>query len=245
MKKIMFAMMLVQGISSVIAADLPKITMLTDPGFVPFESKNPETGEFEGFDIDLIKAVGKIAGFQPMLKSISFDGIIPALQTGHADGSIAGMTITEKRKQVVDFSDPYYDSGLKLLVRANDDSIHTIADLGTKKVATKNGSTGYNYMVRHMPKGTQNISYPNTSDMFVALLGGSVDAVFHDAPNVAYFAKVKGHGKVKVLEKLYEGQQYGIAFSKGNKWLKPTNKALAKLKENGTYQKIYDKYFGD
>lgn len=226
------------------AASLPKAVFLVDSGFEPFEMKKPNSNQYTGFDIDLIKAIGKKAGFTPVIKPMEFDGIIPALQAHAADGGLAGMTITEKRKKVIDFSDPYYDSGLKLIVLANDNSIKTIADLAGKKVATKTGTTAANYMEKHMPKGTDNISFPATSDIYTALLGGSVQAAFHDAPNVAYFAKIKGKDKVKVLPKLYEGQQYGIAFAKGDKWVKPTNKALAELKADGTYKTIYEKYFG-
>lgn len=244
MKKIILGALAAIFAAHSFAADLPKVTFLTDPGFVPFEWQDPASKEYLGFDVDLIKAIGEKAGFTPVIKPMEFDGIIPALQTKTADGAIAGMTITDARAKVVDFSAPYYDSGLELLVAANNTDIKTIADLSGKSVATKTGSTGYDFMEKNKPEGAKNITYPNTSDMYVALLGGNVQAVFHDAPNVAYFAKTKGQGKVKVLPTLYEGQQYGIAFAKGDKWLAPTNKALAELKADGTYQKIYDKYFG-
>lgn len=228
------------------AADLPEVTFLTEPGYVPFEWIDNKTKQFDGFDIDLMNAIGEKAGFKPVYKAMEFDGIIPALQTGKADAAISAMTITDARAKVVDFSDPYYDSGLQLLVPANNTEITGINDsLANKKVGAQNGTTGYDYMKAHMPKSTTLTSYPSDSDMFMALLGGSVDAVFNDAPNVSYFAETKGKGKVKVLPTIYEGQQYGIAFTKGDKWLAPVNKALAELRADGTYQKIFDKYFAD
>ena len=86
--------------------------------------------------------------------------------------------------------------------------------------------------------------YPGSSDMYMALMSRSVDAVFYDAPNVGYFAKTKGKGEVKTVGPLYEGQQYGIALVDGSEWVDDVNEALASRKEDGTYKEIYEKWFG-
>lgn len=219
---------------------------VTDPSFVPFEMLDRETGEMVGFDMDILAEVADRAGFEYELETMDFQGIIPALQTGSKDIAIAGITITEEREQVVDFSDPYYDSGLRLLVRANDDSIQGVEDLAGKSVGTKTGSTSHDFLRNRLEAENVTIEpYPGSADMYQALLGGAVDAVFYDAPNVGYFAKTRGEGRVKTVGPLYEGQQYGLALVEGSDWVEPVNEALASMKADGTYDDIYEKWFGE
>lgn len=227
------------------AAASGPLTVVTDPSFVPFEMRDNKTGKMVGFDMDMLKAIAKRAGFTYNLKTMEFDGIIPALEAGQADMSLAGITITKQRAKVVDFSDPYYDSGLKLLVRINNDSVHSLDDLKGKKIGTKLGTTSPAYLKKHMGDSVTVTPYPAGSSMYLALLSGNVDAVFFDKPNVAYFAQTKGKGKVKVVGPLYEGQSYGIAFKKGSPWVEKVNAVLAKMKSDGSYAKLYKKWFGE
>src|SRR5690554_2691462 len=115
------------------------LRVVTDPSFVPFEMMDQETGEMIGFDMEIIAEVAERAGFDYDLNTMDFNGIIPALQTGNVDIAIAGITITDERKQIVDFSDPYYDSGLRILVRQNNDDVDEMDDLDGKKIGTKIG----------------------------------------------------------------------------------------------------------
>ncbi|MFC3283888.1 transporter substrate-binding domain-containing protein [Litchfieldella rifensis] len=232
------------GLSAQVLADKPVVNVVTDPSFVPFEMMDQETGEMVGFDMDIIREVAKRAGFEINLETMDFNGIIPAVQTGNQEIAIAGITITEERAKIVDYSDPYYDSGLKILVRADNDSVETIEDLEGMSIATKIGSTSHDFLQEQFGGDTDITPYPGTSDMFMALLGGSVDAVFYDAPNVSYFAQTRGEGRTKVVGPLYEGQQYGIVFHKGSEWVEPTNEALASMREDGTYDEIHAKWFG-
>lgn len=226
------------------ASDQTTLQAVTDPSFVPFEMKDQKSGKMTGFDMDILREVAKRAGFDYNLRTMDFNGIIPALQTGNADLALAGITITKPRGKVVDFSDPYYDSGLRILVPESNNSITTLDDLKGKTIATKIGSTSYDFLTKHFGNSATIKPYPATSDMYLALMSRSVDVVFYDAPNVAYFARTKGKGKAKVVGPLYEGQKYGIAFKKGSPWVEPTNKALASMKADGTYAKIYEKWFG-
>jgi glutamine transport system substrate-binding protein len=220
------------------------LRVVTDPSFVPFEMMDQETGEMIGFDMDIIREVGKRAGFDIDLNTMDFNGIIPALQTGNVDIAIAGITITEEREKIVDFSDPYYDSGLRILVRLSDDSVTEFSDLEGKKIGTKIGSTSYNYLTKTLDEDGGVTPYPGSADMYMALMSRAIDAVFYDAPNVGYFARTKGEGKVKTIGPLYEGQQYGIALKDGSEWVDEVNAALASMKEDGTYKTIYEKWFG-
>ncbi|GLR63964.1 transporter substrate-binding domain-containing protein [Marinospirillum insulare] len=225
-------------------ANAATLKALTDPSFVPFEMMDPASGEMIGFDMDILAEVAKRAGFEYDLKTMDFNGIIPALQTRNTDIALAGITITKEREKIVDFSDPYYDSGLRILVRSNNDQVETIQDLKGKKVGTKIGSTSYNFLVQELGEDNSVTPYPGSSDMYMALMSGAIDAVFYDAPNVGYFSSTKGKGRTKVTGPLYEGQQYGIALVSGSPWVKKVNKALAGMKADGTYKTIYEKWFG-
>ncbi|MBD3641953.1 MAG: transporter substrate-binding domain-containing protein [Marinobacter sp.] len=224
-------------------ASAENLKVVTDPSFVPFEMMDQETGEMIGFDMEIIAEVAKRAGFEYDLQTMDFNGIIPALQTGNVDIAIAGITITEEREQIVDFSDPYYDSGLRILVREGSD-MKELSDLEGKKVGTKIGSTSYDYLMANLEADDGVTPYPGSSDMYMALMSRAIDAVFYDAPNVGYFARTKGEGKVTTVGPLYEGQQYGIALVEGSEWVDEVNAALASMKEDGTYKSIYEKWFG-
>ncbi|MCC5902065.1 MAG: transporter substrate-binding domain-containing protein [Halomonas sp.] len=226
-------------------AETPTVNVVTDPSFVPFEMMDPETGEMIGFDMDIINEVADRAGFNVNLTTMEFAGIIPAVQTGSQEIAIAGVTITEERAEIVDFSDPYYDSGLQIIVRADNDDVETIDDLAGLKIATRIGSTSYDFLQEQLGDNADITPYPGNSDMYMALLGRNVDAAFYDAPNVAYFAQTRGEGRTKVVGPLYEGQQYGIVFHKGSQWVEPANEALAAMREDGTYDEIYEKWFGE
>lgn len=225
------------------AVNAETLRVVTDPSFVPFEMMDQETGEMIGFDMEIIREVADRAGFEIDLNTMDFNGIIPALQTGNVDIAIAGITITDEREEIVDFSDPYYDSGLRILVREGSD-VDELSDLEGMKVGTKIGSTSYDYLMANLDEDDGVTPYPGSSDMYMALMSQAIDAVFYDAPNVGYFARTKGEGKVTTVGPLYEGQQYGIALVEGSEWVDEVNEALASIKEDGTYKTIYEKWFG-
>lgn len=227
------------------AEDRPELRAVTDPSFVPFEMMDRESGEMVGFDMDILREVAQRAGFDYKLQTMSFNGIIPALQTGSVDIALAGITITEKRERIVDFSDPYYDSGLRLLVPTNNRATTSVDDLQGRRVACKIGSTSYDFLQRRLGTDAEIVPYPDSADMYMALMSGSVDAVLYDAPNVSYFARTRGRGRVKTVGPLYEGQQYGIALVEGSPWRNKVNAALQAMREDGTYAAIYQKWFGE
>ena len=115
-----------------------------DTNFMPFEFK--QGGKSVGFDIDLWDAIAKDLGLKYKLQPMDFSGLIPALQTGNIDAAIAGMTVKSKREEVVDFSYPYYDAGLLLMVRKDNKNINSIEDLSNKIVATKLGTTSADFI---------------------------------------------------------------------------------------------------
>lgn len=216
----------------------------TDTSYVPFEYLDSATGEYTGFDIDLVKAIAEQAGFEYELNPMDFSGIIPALQTNNIDVGIAAMSINDERKEVVDFTDGYYDSGLYVLVRADETSINGVEDLAGKKIATKQGTVGYEYSIAI--EGIGDVTpFPNIDQAYMELEKGSADAVIFDSPNIAYYAATTGEGKVKVVGDLLEGQEFGIAFPKGSELRDVFNDALNELKSNGKYDEIYTQWFGE
>lgn len=219
-------------------------TVVSDNSFVPFEFV--EDGELTGFDIELIKAIADEAGFEiegGEIQTTNFDGIIPGLQTQQFDIAIAGISITEDRKQVIDYSEPYYESGLKIGVSADNEDINSIEDLEGKTVATRMGSTSADFLEENTEDATIN-QFEQLDQVYLAVENGSADAVVYDAPNVDYYISTTGDG-LKTVGELYQAENYGIAIAKGNEDLvAAVDDALATLKENGTYDEIYNKWFG-
>lgn len=224
------------------SASAAKLVVATDTNFPPFEFKDPKTGQHVGFDVELWAAIAKEAGLDYELQPMAFKGIVPGLQSSQLDVGIAGMSITEERKMVIDFSDGYYDSGLLLLV-PTESSIEGLADLADKTVATKTGTTSVDFLKETSPQTALKL-FPNDNAMFMELMTGGVDAVMFDKPVVESFLSKSGDGKVKVVGDLYSGQPYGIGFPKGSPVVEKVNAALATLKANGEYAKIYEKWFG-
>ncbi|MDO4766726.1 MAG: glutamine ABC transporter substrate-binding protein GlnH [Pseudomonadota bacterium] len=225
------------------AATAKKLVVATDTNFPPFEFKDPQTGKHTGFDVELWNAIAREMGAEYTLQPMDFNGIIPGLQSGQIDVGIAGMTIKPERTQVVDFSDPYYNAGLLILVRTDDSTTTDVTSLEGKIVATKLGTTSEDFAKREA-KAREVKLFPNNDAMFMELLAGGADAVIFDSPVVSDFMRTAGKGKVKVVGPLYMGQAYGIGFPKGSELVGKTNAALKKLKDSGEYRELYMKWFG-
>jgi len=223
------------------AAD-KKLVVATDTAFVPFEFKQGD--KYVGFDVDLWDAIAKELKLDYTLKPMDFSGIIPALQTRNVDLALAGITITEERKKAIEFSDGYYKSGLQVMVRNNENTIKGISDLNGKVVAVKSGTGSVEYAKANI-KSKDLRQFPNIDSAYMELGTNRADAVLHDTPNILYFIHTAGKGRFKAVGDSIEAQQYGIAFPKGSDDLREkVNGALKTLKENGTYNTLYKKWFG-
>ncbi|MBA2815063.1 glutamine ABC transporter substrate-binding protein GlnH [Candidatus Pantoea persica] len=219
-----------------------KLIVATDTAFVPFEFKQGD--KYVGFDVDLWDAVAKELKLDYILKPMDFSGIIPALQTRNVDLALAGITITDERKKATEFSDGYYKSGLLVMVRNNENDVKGIDDLHGKVVAVKSGTGSVDYAKAHI-KTKDLRQFPNIDNAYMELGTNRADAVLHDTPNILYFINTAGKGRFKAVGESLEAQQYGIAFPKGSNDLREkVNGVLKTLKENGTYNQIYKKWFG-
>jgi len=211
-----------------------------DANFMPFEFK--VDGKLTGFDVELWDAIAKDLGLDYKWQTMDFNGIIPALQSRSIDAAIAGITVKSEREKVVDFSYPYYDAGLIILVQADNDNISSIDDFEDKVVATKLGTTSADFLKTVPTKDVKLL--PNTDNLFMELLSGGADAVFFDSPPLLYYAQNQGKGKVKTVGPLYQGQSYGIAFPQGSELREKVTITLLKFMEDGTYNELYKKWFG-
>lgn len=214
------------------------MTIGTDPTFPPFETTS--NGKTTGFDIDLIKDIAQVENIKiNQIRTMQFTGLIPALTTDSVDVAVAGITIKTSRMKSVNFSNAYYLSGLSILVKKGS-SVTGLKDLKDKVVAAKKGTTSVDLLSQN---GITHVKqFDNTSDMYSALESGGVDAVVFDNPANLSFAS--SHNDVTTVGGLLTGEYYGIAVSKKKpELLKKINEGLKKLQDDGTYQKLFNKYF--
>lgn len=215
----------------------------TNATFAPFEFQDAKTKDIVGFDVDLIKAVGKQAGYEVQIQDMNFDGLIPALDAGNIDAAIAAMTITDDRAKKVNFTKPYYKSGLSVMVKTDNNSIKSFKDLEGKRIAVQIGTTGADEAKKI--KNAQIREFNNASEAFIELKAGGVDAVVNDLPVNEYYITQAGGKDAKVVGEPLNSESYGIAVAKKNTELaQKLDKALEEIKKNGEYEKIYVKWFG-
>ena len=227
------------GESSGSAADV--WTVGTEPGFPPFESLS-ESGEFEGFDIDLMTEIGDRAGKTVEFNSLPFDSLIAALQGGTIDAAISGMTITEERAETVDFSDPYFQAGLAIAVAEDDNETTTLEDLEGKRIAVQLGTTGAS--TAEEVEGATITTFESAPLALLELSNGNVDAVINDAPATLEAISSDNIPRIKVVGELLTEESYGIAMPQGSENVALVNDALTEIRADGTYDTIYEKWFG-
>lgn len=214
-----------------------------DASYPPFGSQNQETKDYEGFDVDIIRAIGAEEGFDVEISNRSFDGLIPALQAREIDVAINDITITDDRKQSVDFSKPYYIAGLGVVVRSDNDTIHTAEDLQGKTLGVSIGSTGEE-AARKIPGANVRV-FNAINEAFLEVQNGGVDAVVNDIPTNEYYVSHAGNKNVRTAEVALTKEDLGIAVLKGNtELLTKIDDGLAKIKANGKFSEIYEKWFG-
>lgn len=218
-----------------------KIVM--DSSFAPFEYQN-DSGKYEGIDVDLIKAIAEQQGFNIELSNPGFDAALNAVQAGQADAVIAGMSITEARKEIFDFSDPYYTSNILLAVKKGS-SVKSYEDLNGMTVGAKNGTASYTWLSEHADQyGYSLRAFDEASTMYDSLNSGSIDALMDDEAVLRYAIK-----QGRKFETPIDGEksgEYGFAVNKGAnpELLEMFNNGLAALVKSGKYDKIVSKYLG-
>jgi polar amino acid transport system substrate-binding protein len=217
----------------------------TDAAYAPFESQN-EKGEIVGFTIDVVNAVAAKAGFQVKFVNTPWEGIFNALTQGDRDMVASSVTITEERKATMDFSAPYFDAR-QLIAVPRDSKVALFADLKKLKVGVQTGTTGDEVVSKLMGKTNTSIRrYESTPLALKELESGGIDAVVADNGVVVNYVNNNAGGKFKtVSDAEFAPEHYGLAVKKGNaELLAKLNGGLAGIKTDGSYDRIYAKYFG-
>jgi polar amino acid transport system substrate-binding protein len=217
----------------------------TDAAYAPFESQN-EKGEIVGFDIEVLQAIAKKAGIEIKFVNTPWEGIFNALAQGDRDLIVSAVTITEERKQTLDFSAPYFDAQQLIAVKQNS-KIAKFADLKKLKVGVQTGTTGDEAVTKLLGKTNANIKrFESTPLALKELESGGVDAVVADNGVVIHYVANNPGGQFKtVADKDFAPEQYGIPVKKGNtELLAKIDQGLAAIQADGTYDQIYTKYFG-
>ena len=218
-----------------------KYTIASDSSFAPFVFQD-SNNKYTGIDMDLIKAIAKDQGFTIEITNPGFDAALNAVQSGQADGMIAGMSVTDARKETFDFSEPYYTANAILAIKETS-TITSYKDLKGKTVGVKNGTASQTFLTKSQSKYDYKIkTFADASSMYDSLNSGSVDAVMDDEPVVKY--SISQGQKLKTPIKGTPIGDTAFAVKKGSnpELIQMFNNGLANIKKNGQYQKILDKY---
>lgn len=222
-----------------------KLVIGTATGYYPFEMAD-KNGELVGYDIEVAKALGKELGVEVEFQNYAFSGLIPALQAKKVDLVIAGMTITDKRKEVVNFSDSYFTSGQAMLINKNYPNVKTWEDLDKKGnvIAVSMGTTA-DQTASRMFKNAEVKKFEGSALAGLEVLNGKAVAVIHEVPWVAIYNKMNSDTTYAVLEP-FTTEELGIAVPKGNdQLLAEVNKFVKKYKASEDYKKEYSYWFVD
>jgi len=221
-----------------------QVVVGTNAEFPPFELTDDDNNII-GYDIDVITAVGKAAGFEVQMQNQAFDTLVAGLETGKLDAVVSGMTITDARRQKIDFSEPYYNAAQVIVVQEKTDGITKIEDVKGKKVGVQLGTTGAGMAEEVMGVNSSDLKqFRKYNEVFADLKLDRLDAVVVDLPVAqAYLKRIPG---LKISSAPMSEEQYGIGVRKGNaELLGKINDGLAKIRENGEYDAITAKWFQD
>lgn len=210
----------------------------SDLDFAPFEFV--EDGEVKGFDIDLVNEIASRLGLEVEYLNASFDTIFTQLAAGEFDAIVSAITITEDRRQMIEFSDPYFAANQALVVRADSD-ISGVADLADMDVGAQAGTTGLDY-ARENFTDARVVEFPSYPAAFTALEGEQLDAVIADLPVAA--EQDERSDTIQIVEEIDTNELYGIGVPQESENLRAAiNAALAEIIEDGTYEEIYGRWF--
>ncbi|NLJ79495.1 MAG: basic amino acid ABC transporter substrate-binding protein [Firmicutes bacterium] len=220
----------------------------TEAGFMPFEYVDEKTGELLGFDMDLIRAVGETLGLKVEIDNIHWDGLIPALLNKNYDAVIAGMTITEERAASVNFSEPYFESVLTIVIKDQDQGLIKGTEDLTGKIAAVQINTTGDFEATDLAEAGALKSvarFDTVPDSMQAVLVGAADVILVDLPVAKSYLAANPGAPLQHLGPITDNEFYGIAIHKQNpELLEQINSALKQLQADGTYDQIFDKWFG-
>ncbi|NLY38192.1 MAG: basic amino acid ABC transporter substrate-binding protein [Firmicutes bacterium] len=217
------------------------LTMGTNAEFAPFEFVD-ENNQIVGFDVDLASTIADKLGMKLEIQDMEFEGLVAAVASGRIDIAVAAMTITEERLEEVNFSDPYYIAGQAIVVPKDNTAIRSEADLLDKRVAVQLSTTGDIIVTEMGVPEEQIVRLQKVTHVFMELQNGRVDAIVIDIPVAERYSR--NDDSLKIVSGNFEEEHYGIAVAKENEeLLEQINDALRELKEDGTYDRLIEKWF--
>ena len=225
------------------AADMPVVRVGTNAEYQPFEFVD-ENGDIVGFDVDIVNAIAERAGFTVEWTNTKWDGIFVALANGEFDAVASAVTITEERKQSIDFSEPYFNAGQAIATSADNTTITGPESLTAGvKVGVQLGTTGDIWLTENTDADVQR--FDENPLAVQALAAGDIDAVVGDSPTLADILQKNAELNLKIVGEPFTDEFYAIGIRKDLTDLKASiDAALAEIKADGTYDEIYAKYFG-
>ncbi len=218
----------------------------TDAAFPPFESTLP-SGEIVGFDVDLMNAIAEAAGIKVEIKHLGWDPMLKGVENGNADIGASGITINDERKEFYGFTEPYFEA-TQLIMVPSDSTVASLKDLEGQNIGVQSGTTGEIAVKKIFGDNYTGIKgYEDLPTAMADLLTGRTVAVVGDNAVLAELLKKSPDQKLKLVsDDTFDKEYYGFIVKKGNtELLEKLNQGLKTIKENGTYDEIYGKYFAE
>ena len=235
------------GFVGVSLGEEPLYTIASDISWPPFEMVDEE-GNYVGFDLDVMREIAKLKGYKIKIIDIAFDSIIPGIISGKYDIGASGFTITEKREEVIDFSNPYWSSDQAIIIRKGSGvSIITALSAG-RTVGAQRGTTGAAWIEENLIEKGINVKlkvYETYPMAVLDLINGNIDAVIQDEP--ATRVSIAKEKSIEMAGIIITGEQFGFLVKEGDphKLLAKINDGVTKLKASGKWDELVEKYFGE
>ncbi|MFW2340182.1 MAG: transporter substrate-binding domain-containing protein [Acidimicrobiia bacterium] len=219
-----------------------KILVCSDIPYPPFEFE--EGDSYTGFDVELMDAIGDELGLDVEFIDSGFESITAgtAMVGGECDIAASAITIRADREENIDFSDPYFDADQSLMVKADSD-ITSLSDFAGKRLGVQSGTTGEGYAEENKPADAVLVGFAESGQLFLALEAGDIEGILQDLPVNA--ERLVTDDSLTIVETYPTDEKYGLAVKEEGKeaLLEAVNEALATIRDNGTYDDIYDKWF--
>jgi len=221
------------------------LKVVSDFNYPPYEFKTKNSNQYVGFDIDIINAILNNQGFRAEFVKVPFPKDLSDVVRGNADIAIGAIAINDARKSIVHFSEPYFKSGQAVLVnKALAEKIRSIDDINGTSICTHSSSIANDYIIEH-DLSSKTVDFENINDSFMGVLNGTCDIAISDKATLEFFLSHHKDANAFILEEMLTTDQYGIVTSQDRQNVtKVVEEGLRSIKEDGTYDRIYEKWFG-
>lgn len=244
MKTLLISILCVSSLYSIQAQSqqITKLVVGTEPAFAPFEYVDEKSGELKGFDIEIMNAIGKTLNIEIKWVPLPFDGIVPGVVSGTLDAAISGLVKNPERQKRVAFTNDYYVVGQSIMVKKENKEITGFDSLENKRICVQIGTVGADKA--NATKGAKVFTYNSAPEAYLELNKGGCEAFITGRTVHQFYLAQERNSDFKLLDEIYEAQGLGIAVNKNNtEVLNLLDDGILKIKENGMYDDIYNKWF--